>query len=351
MNKQAKRALAVFGVLALAAAGALAWRFRQTRQSWQDTTFVMDTIMTQTVYGPNGEQAAAAVSRAFVQYEERLSLYQEESQLAKINAGSGSPVQVDDETFSLIEKSLELSSCSDGAFQITIAPVTLLWGVTTDSPHVPDQSQITAALSLVDDSAVVLDRQAKTVQLAKGQKIDLGGIAKGNACTLAAQIYEEYQVENAVLNLGGNVYVCGRNPITGNRFKVGFRDPAGQENSYIAAVELEDEVMAVSGGYERYFEEDGVRYCHIMDSRTGWPVESDIVSVGVISPEGAQADFWSTTFYVWGQQKTLDYMAEHPELGVVLLGQENVLYVSAALSDRFSLADTAPEELRVEWVG
>lgn len=334
--------------VAVAGAGVLLSR-AQARTAHNDTTYVMDTIVLQTVYGKNGQKAATQLDRAFRDFEDRLSLYNTASDVAAVNAGAGTPVAVGEDTYSLLRRSLELSATSQGAFEITIAPVTLLWGVTGDEPHVPAQSDIDAALALVDDSAVVLNDADRTVRLASGQKIDLGGIAKGNACQLAAQVYEEYGVKSAVLNIGGNVYIRGRNP-DGSRFRVGFRDPAGGESSYIASVELEDQVLAVSGGYERYFEENGVRYCHIMDCTTGWPVQTDVVSVGVVTDDGTLSDFMSTTLYIWGSEKTREYMTQHPELGIILLGPDKQLFVSKSLQDSFELTAAAAEEYTVTYL-
>lgn len=342
----------ILGVLLAAAVGAgLFGLYRKQAQSaaYYDTTYSMSTVVTQTVYGPSAEQAMNAVDETFRAFEDRLSLYNDTSEVAAINAGAGTPVAVSADTYALIKRSLQLSAGSEGAFDVTIAPLTLLWGVTTDHPKVPPQADIDAALALVDDSAVVLNDAAQTVQLAAGQGIDLGGIAKGNACTVAQKVYEQYGVKSAVLNIGGNVYIRGKNP-DGSKFRVGFRDPAGDENSYIAAVEMEDQVMAVSGGYERYFEENGVKYCHIINGQTGWPVQSDIASVGVVSEDGTLADFMSTTLYVWGEEKTKAYMAQHPELPIILLDGKGGLFVSAALKDSFELTQDAAQTYTVQYI-
>lgn len=350
MKKYQKLALGLLLLAAITVGGRAFYAERQAAQASHETSFAMSTVVTQTVYGPAGKQAAGEVSRALQEFERKLSLYDEDSEIAAVNAASGSPVQVSEGTFSLLEKSLALSKETGGAFQMTIAPVTLLWGVTGEAPHVPAQEEINAVLPLVDDAAVVLDKAACTVQLAPGQAIDLGGVAKGDACSLAEGIYEEYGVESAVLNIGGNVYVKGRSP-KGELFRVGFRDPAAGADSYIAAIGMEDEVLAVSGGYERYFEENGVRYCHIMDSATGWPVESDIASVGVITDDGALSDFMSTTLYIWGSEKTRDYMAARPDLKIILLDETGSLYVSAALQERFELTEEAAAVYDLTFVG
>ncbi|MEG1931675.1 MAG: FAD:protein FMN transferase [Pygmaiobacter sp.] len=348
MSNTVKKILAFSLCAALFCGGAVLYRRNVAHKKTVDTTFAMSTTITQTLYGKHAASAISAVNTAFRAFEERLSLFSPDSEIAAINAGSGSPVAVSAATYDLLQRSLALSATSKGAFDLTIAPLTLLWGVTTDHPRVPTQAEIDAVLPLIDDGAVTLGAN-NTVRLAPGQAIDLGGIAKGNACSLAKDIYEEYGITSAVLNIGGNVYIKGRNP-NGNRFRVGFRDPSGGESSWIASVELEDEVLAVSGGYERYFEENGVRYCHIMNGKTGYPVNSDILSVGVITPDGTLADFMSTTLYVWGEAKTRDYMQQQDAVSVLLLTADNTLYVSKALESRFALTDEAAERYTVVFI-
>lgn len=331
-------AAAVLMLAALAVTLVLRQRASACRTS---SSFAMSTVITQQVYGPHGEEAAQQVSDALEQFEDRLSAFETDSEIGRINAAAGkSPVRVSSETFALIRQSLELSSQSENAFQITIAPLTQLWGITTDHPRVPSQQEIDAVLPLIDDESVMLDEEKMTVFLPQeGQAIDLGGIAKGNACTLAAGIYEELGVRSAILNIGGNVYVCGRSP-EGERFRVGFRAPEKGTQSYIASIELEDQVMAVSGGYERYFEtEDGTRYHHILSPETGYPAQSDIVSVGVVCSDGTQADFLSTTLFVWGNEKVRAFMEEHPDIGVLFLNEKGELVVSRILEDSFRLSE------------
>ncbi len=329
-------ACAALAVLVVAAAVR-----RRAAACYSTSSFAMSTVITQQVYGPHGEAAAQQVEQALAAFEDRLSAFEPDSEIGRINAAAGEgPVEVSGQTLALIRQSLALSAKSEGAFQITIAPLTQLWGITTDHPRVPSQQEIDAVLPLIDDAGVVLDEEAGTVFLPqKGQAIDLGGIAKGNACTLAAAIYEEQGVRSAILNIGGNVYVRGRSP-DGDRFRVGFRAPEKDTQRYLASVELEDQVMAVSGGYERYFEaEDGTRYHHILSPETGYPAQSDIVSVGVVSSDGTQADFLSTTLFIWGDARTRDFMEEHPEIGVIFLNESGELVVSKMLEESFRLSE------------
>ena len=304
-------------------------------------SFAMSTIVDQKAYGPHAKQAMEAVNQAFAAFEAEFSLYQTQSDISKINANAGEKaVVVKPETFALIKQAITLSQNSENAFAITLAPLSLAWGVTTDHPQVLTQTQMDALLPLVNDADIILDEKACTVKLAqKGQAIDLGGIAKGTACTLAENLYTQYGVKSALLSIGGNIYAKGTKP-DGSLYRVGFRDPLNTDTqASLASITMQDEVLAVSGGYERFFEKDGVRYHHILDPKTGAPANSDIVSVGVIDKDGTVADFYSTTLFVWGKKKALQYFKDGG-CGMLLDTEKN-LYVSEKLRDSFELVEGA----------
>lgn len=310
-------------------------------------SFAMSTVVKQTVYGPRADEAMTAVNSAFAAYEDRLSQYSAEGDIGRLNAAAGSWVDVQPETAALLKQGLALSAQSEDAFSLTIAPLTLAWGIASDTPRVPSQEEIDRLLPLVDDGALQVEEdRAKLDKVGMG--VDLGGIAKGAACSVAADIYEEYGVESALLDIGGNVYARGRKP-DGSDWLVGFRDPEGSEESFIASFPLCDAVVAVSGGYERYFEQDGIRYIHIMDPRIGKPAQSDILSVGVIHPDGAVADFYSTTLYVQGLQGTLAYMRDGGT--AIALDGGGTLYVSESLRGGFVLRGQAEDAYKVVYVG
>ena len=299
----------------------------------------MSTLIDQKVYGPHAQQAMDELQAAFTTFEAQLSLYDTGSDIAAINAAAGTrPVAVSEQTFALLEQGKALSLASENAFALTLAPLSLAWGITSESPKVLTQAEIAALLPLVDDSALVLDATAHTAQLQhKGQAIDLGGIAKGTACNLARDVYEKNGVTSALLSIGGNIYAKGTKP-DGSAYRIGFRDPTSTASASIASITLQDTVFAVSGGYERFFEQEGIRYHHILDPKTGAPADSDIVSVGVIHPDGTVADFYSTTLFVWGKDKALEYLA-NGGCGM-LLDANNTLYVSKALESSFELVES-----------
>lgn len=345
MTKKWTRAAAVL-LLAALAGGAFFWQWRRTREA--DTAdYIMSTVMTQRVYGPKGEQAAAQVRQALMDFEAELSLYRPESDIARLNVAAGQDfVTVQSLTYRILQQAQTLSLERPDEFALTIAPLTLAWAVTSGNPRVPDQTELDALLPLVDDSRLVLKDGAAFLQT-EGQGVDLGGVAKGAACTVAKEIYDACGVKSALLNIGGNVYAHGKK-VDGTLYQVGFRDPNGGESQAIAALGLCDQVMATSGGYERYFEVDGVRYSHIFDPTTGRPAQSDILSVAVISGDGLAADFYSTALFVGGMDAALAYMRDGGT--AMVLSDDGTLYVSKSLEPVFTWVEGYENAYRLEWV-
>lgn len=356
MNRKKRLLAAAAGVLAVAVLIAAGTANRRNSTKYSNTTFVMDTVVTQTVWGGRAEKAMAAAAQTLTDIEARMSLYSGTSEIAAVNAAAGEqPVTVSPLTLDMLQTAQTLAADSDGYFRITVAPLSRLWNIMGEDPTVPAQEEIDAAMALVDDAALTVDAAASTAFLEKeGQALDLGGVAKGYACDVLRQLYLDSGVKSALTSIGGNICAVGGNP-DGRPFRIGFRDPAGGVSSYIASFTVSDAVVAVSGAYERFFEQDGVIYHHILDPHTGYPAQSDIVSVGVVWPAdgsagenpGASADHWSTTLFCWGRDKTLEWMKTSPA-GVLLLDEEGTLYVSESLREGFR---TEAEGLEAVFVG
>ncbi len=295
----------------------------------------MDTVFTQTIWGPNGPSSLKKATRCLEQLEQELSLFESDSEIAAINAAAGQrPVRLSPDTFSLLQTAQRLGTQTDGAFCMTVAPLTRLWDIGSDSPQVPDAAAVAAVLPLVNDNSLQLNAATCTAYLpTAGQGLDLGGVAKGYACDVLRRLYLQNGVQHALISIGGNICAVGGRP-DGTPFRIGFRDPDGTQNSCIASFLLRDGVVAVSGGYERYFEQEGIRYHHILDAVTGYPVKTDIAAVGVVCRDGLRADLLSTTLFCWGKTKALQWMRTAPD-AVLLLDTDGTLYVSQCLQDGF----------------
>lgn len=304
-------------------------------------TYAMNTVIEQKWYGESADTVYTGMETKIREIESALSLHLSQSEIAAINENAGvQPVEVSQRTFDLLQRAKELSEQSDGAFDITIAPVVELWGITSDHPHVPTDEELAQAMALMGLEDLVLDEEACTAYLTRpGMAIDLGGIAKGWTADQLREYARELGAERGYVSLGGNLMIIGERP-DGDPFKFGLRDPQGDASTYLGTVTLEDGcTMATTGGYERYFEEDGIRYHHVLDPRTGYPADSDLLSVAVISKDGTLADYLSTTLFVQGLEAA-KAAAGSEDYALVMVDQENNVWISGSLHGNFEPHET-----------
>lgn len=276
--------------------------------------FYFDTVVTATLYGaPEGtlEEIWAACQR----YEQLLSKTVEGSDVWRINHAEGQTVTVAPETWSILRRAKEISSLTDGAFAVTIAPLTAMWDFTGGTNRMPTEEERLAALPLVDDGAITLGEDC-TVTLPAGMEIDLGGIAKGYIADQVASLVRD-KATGAVLSFGGNVYVLGEKP-DGTAYNVGIRDPQGDASSVIAIVTTRDRSVVTSGIYERQFTLDGVTYHHILDPADGLPSSSDLASATIISESSMDADALATACIVLGSERALSLLQQLEVDGVLV---------------------------------
>ena len=307
----------------------------QSQQPVYHVEFAMDTVVEFELYGPNAQQAIDEICDQLHQLESLISAYLPESEIAQINANAGvAPVQVSDITFSYLQRAKQLSALSNGCFDITIGPLTALWQITADDPQVPEHEQILQALQLVDYCDLQLDESQQTAMLQRaGQRLDLGGIAKGLACAQVRQTAQQHQIQAGFISLGGNLVVLGDPPAGQQRF--GIRHPRGEQSDILGTVDLTDTVMATSGDYERYFFQDSKRYHHLLDPKTGYPANNGLISVTVICEDGGLADFLSTTLFVAGKQVLLEHLAQD-DYALIAVDDSNNVYLSEQLRESFT---------------
>lgn len=235
-------------------------------------------------------------------YENRFSKEIETSEISQINSASGRPVTVSDETIELLEKALYYCELSGGKFDITIAPVSTLWNF--DENHegiLPEQEALEEALAHVDYHNVII--HGNTVTLSDPQaQIDLGGIAKGYIADKLKEFLVSNGVEHALINLGGNVLAVGGR-YDGTAFHIGIQKPFDEQNEAITQVEVRNRSVVSSGTYERYFENNGTIYHHILDPSTGYPYQNDLLQVTILSDYSADGDALSTACFALGLEE------------------------------------------------
>ena len=298
------------------------------------TVYTMDTVMNLTVYGRNAETALDAAEEALLALDARLDRHDAASVVSVLNRDG----TLDDaELASLIDTALTVGKLSGGAFDPTIAPVMDAWNFTGETPRVPSEDELSSLLTHVGLENVAVN--GSTVTLEPGTQLDLGGIAKGYAGDTVRGILAEHSITSAVIDLGGDVGLLGAKP-DGSDWRVAVKDPA-DPSRFLGVLTASDTFVVTSGVYERGFEENGVRYHHILDPKTGKPAESGLVSVTVVCADGAWADALSTTCFVLGEESSLALRAalaadKRCDMDLIFVTDSGEVRYTDGLADRFA---------------
>ena len=300
-----------------------------------DTGSYFDTVITITLYGSDKQEYIDGCFALAEHYENLLSNTVEGSDIWNINEAAGEAVEVDDDTIYLLEKGLYYSELSEGRFDITIGQVADLWHFSDNDGEVPDDADIEEAVSTVDYTAVSIE--GNTVTLTNPDaKIDLGGIAKGFIADKMKEYLTGEGIESGIINLGGNVIVLGVKP-DGSDYNVGIQKPFDTLNSSIAGITVSDCSVVSSGVYERYFEVDDTLYHHILDTETGYPVESDIYGVTIVSESSVDGDGLSTTCFTLGIEDGIELIESIENTEVIYITSDYELYYSSGIDDEIAL--------------
>lgn len=283
--------------------------------------FAMDTLMHVKIWG--SADAADAVEQELFRLDKLLSVTGENSDVFLLNRGRRA--QLSDETAELLRSAIALSRRTDGAFDPTVYPLVQLWGFTEGTQRVPAQDELQAVLDNIGIENIEQDGNAVTLK--NGAQLDFGGIAKGYAAEKCAALLQTAGVEAALLSLGGNVQTIGTKP-DGSQWAVGIADPA-QPAQAIATLRFTGSLALVtSGGYQRYFEEDGVRYHHILDPETGMPAQSGLASVTVLAESGTLADALSTALFVMGLDAAAQFWRSSDDFEAIFITDDGQIFAT-----------------------
>lgn len=315
----------------------------------QDTTeysknlFAMDTYMELKAYGKDSGEAVEKAAEYIEKLDDMLSTGDANSEISILN--SQREETVSDECRELIEDAVEMCKDTEGVFNPAIYPIKQLWGFDTKEFRVPDQKEIEDALSLIDTEQIII--KGNGISLKKeGMKIDLGGIAKGYTSGKVMEIFKEYGIQSGLVSLGGNVQALGTKT-DGSNWKVAVQHPDDSEQ-YLGILEINNKAVITSGGYERYFVEDGKTYHHIIDPATGYPADSGLKSVTIVSEDGTLADGLSTSIFIMGKEKGIEYWKNSGKnFDMILCTTDNHLYVTNGISDDFT-SDYEVEKIEKE---
>lgn len=296
--------------------------------------YALDTLISFTVYSEN-QEAINSAKAEIKRLEALLSVMDENSDIYKINSNPDTFVKVSNETFNLIKTAISVSKASDGDFDITVYPAVKLWGFTTDNYKVPENDELLEVKSEIGYNNIILDENSYSVKVSKGTELDLGGIAKGYIADKTAEILTENGVTSALLNFGGNIRLIGSKP-EGEAFKIGIKAPF--KEGYFAVLSEDDVTVSTAGGYERFFEEDGKRYHHILNPHTASPAETDIISATVVGASGEICDALATASFVAGSENVGKLRKSYPDYDFILLTDSEV-FVTERISEKINLND------------
>ncbi len=277
--------------------------------------FALNTIINITLFeAPKfGEEDWQQTMDVLRNVESTMSAHTATSLVSEINNNAGiKPVQVSDDLYEVIKMAKNIAEETNGAFDPTVGALTKLWQIGTDEEHVPSPEEIDNGLSKVDYKKIILDDAKKTVFLEEeGMSIDLGGIAKGYSADKSFDYLSNKGVKKAILDFGGNISLIGSKDEE-NSWRVGIRKPDRNTAELIvyAAVSGKDESVVSSGDYERFFEEDGKFYHHIISPYTGYPTDNEIRGASVILPSSMQADAYATALMVMGKEKAIAFIED-----------------------------------------
>ncbi len=299
-----------------------------TKTSYEKSDFVLGTIVSVKIFEDGSDAVLENIFGRLSEIEKKMSFNSTESEVIEVNAAAGkSPVVVSEDTFEVISRAVEFADLSSGKFDPTIGPLVDLWGIGSESAAVPSEDNLMHALEKIGWSKVELDGYKKSVYLTQeNMKLDLGAIAKGYASDEVVRILKDNNVGRAVINLGGNVYAYGEKE-DGSAWRIGIQNPFTTRGEYLGIVEVKNKSVVTSGIYERYFEENGVRYHHILSTETGYPVENELASVTVITQSSIDADALSTVLFAKGVEAGMTFLENNfPEAGAAFITRDNRIY-------------------------
>lgn len=288
--------------------------------------FAMDTLMHVKIWG--SAEAADMVEQELFRLDGLLSVTDESSEISQLNFGQTEAVS--EETASLLRSAVALSERTGGAFDPSVYPLVRLWGFTQDAQQVPSQEELQGALCSIGTQNIRFD--GNRILLENGAQLDLGGIAKGYAAERCAALLQSAGVEAALLSLGGNVQTVGTKP-DGTPWAIGIADPNRPEQALATLRFTGSLALVTSGGYQRYFEENGVRYHHILDPSTGLPARSGLDSVTILADSGTTADALSTALFVTGLEKAAEFWRASDDFEAVFITDDGEIFATQGAAE------------------
>ncbi len=298
--------------------------------------FYFNTVITVTLYDSSREDLLDGCFALAERYESYFSATLPDSDISKINQAGGAPVTVHEETAALLEKGISYGELSGGVFDITIGRLSDLWDIPlkallkeTDASMVPSPDEIAAVLPSIDYTCVKVSGNEVTLTK-KDAKLDLGGIAKGYIADKMKAYLLEHGVRSALINLGGNVLTVGAKP-DGSPYSIGIQYPFQEDGTPITAVQVTDASVVSSGIYERYFQVGEKIYHHILNPQTGYPCDSHLLSVTIVTENSADGDALSTICFALGLEAGMALVERLEDTEAVFITEDYQLHTSSGI--------------------
>ena len=309
---------------------------------YEYTQAMMGTTVSLMLFEPN-ETVVQHVFNTINQLENKLTVNRPVSEVMSINNAAGKhPVRVSHAVYSLIEQAWKVSLMPDSCFNVAIGPLVKLWKIGFSGHQVPDPEQIVEKRSLIDPNDIELDPKSCSVFLKKaGMEIDLGAIAKGYIADVIKLVLQQHNVYQAIINLGGNVLTTGDSPIDAEGYwHIGLKKPFSSiENELVGLIKVKNKSVVTSGIYERYFIENQHVYHHILDSKTGYPLDNELESITIISDTSLEGDIYSTILYGFGTEKTKQLLKNQQNLSAIFLLKDKTIKIVNPDNFAFQLLD------------
>ena len=289
----------------------------------------------------HNEGLASRVFRLIKQQENIFTVNRHDSDVMAINHAAGShAVVVSAPVFDLIRCAKAVSQLPESSFNFTIGPLVKRWKIGFSGHSVPDASDLQALLALTDPDDVILDEPSRSVFLQKaGMEIDLGAIAKGYIADVVRDYLHQEKVTDALINLGGNVQTLGAG--AEGAWAIGLKKPFSMPDALIGVINVKGKSVVTSGIYERYFESEGQRYHHILDPKTGYPLDNELLSVTVISDDSIDGDIYTTLLYGMGVEKSLACLKNIPQIEAIFVTKDQQVIFSSQRQFTFTLLDNS----------
>ncbi len=329
-----KKGLILAGVAIVALAALFVYDAFFNIPEYTKSEFAMGTVVTQTLTGNDAKETADEIFKSFNDIDRKwLSWRVADANIAKVNNAAGSGFPVADNTAEWLKKTLDVCADSAGALDITIGKITALWDFGGENERLPKKGDIDDLLGYVNYRGVEIN--GNTVQIARGQGLDMGAVGKGIACDEAVKILEMSNIKSAIISVGGSILLYGK----GEDFRVGIRDPKGRATDYMGVLTLKNTCVSTSGNYEKTFIREGVTYHHILDPKTGYPAQNGLTSVTVVCDSGLVADALSTACFVLGYENSLPLLEKYAANAVFIAEDESVT-VTPGLAELFEITNS-----------